>query len=74
MGGGVDSVQGSKPEQLGRNENGMVSVNFQLSGGRVSESAGVGVIAMGTERISLSPLVLVQAGPISATDSFLISL
>ena len=51
MGGGVDSVQGSKPEQLGRNErNGMVSVNFQLSGGRVSESAGVGVIAMGTSK------------------------
>lgn len=37
---------GIKPEQLGRNErNGMVSRNFQLSGGREVESAGVGVIA-----------------------------
>ena len=47
----MGSLQGSKPEQLGRNErNEMVSVNFQLSGGRVSESAGVGVIAMGTRK------------------------
>ena len=51
MGGGVGSLQGSKPEQLGRNErNEMVSVNFQLSGGRVSESAGLGVIGIGTRK------------------------
>lgn len=71
VGGGLDSLQGSKPEQLGRNErNGMASVNFQLSGGRVSECWGRGDSHGNKKRIPLSPVVLVQVVPISATDQF----
>lgn len=71
MGGGVDSLQRSKPEQLGRNKkNGMVSVNFQLSGGRVSECWGSGDSHGNKKRIPLPPSVLVQVVRISATDQF----